>query len=157
MRGIKRFVTTPDGARRPAAMQGSELGGMEESVLTGETGLVEAVLSTATHHDTECLQAENNLRHAFKAQSFNDADLENLFNDWRDAITELCAALATAARARTKQLVPFARQLITTGAIEAMDEEGIDSFLRPIFEDAGIADRFVVEQKPREVAPEITE
>ncbi|MDP9265614.1 MAG: hypothetical protein M3O91_05780 [Chloroflexota bacterium] len=130
---------------------------MAETVLTGETGLVEAVLSTATHHDTECLEAETNLRHAFKTQSFNDAELDNLFNDWRDAITELSAALAPAARARTKQLVPFARQLITTGAIEAMDDEGVESFLRPIFEDAVIAERFVVQQKTREVPPEITE
>ncbi len=157
MRGIRRFVTTTDGARRPTATQASELDGMDGGVLTGETGLVEAVLSTATHHDTECLQAETNLRQALKAQSFNDAELENMFNDWRDAITELSAALATAARARTKQLVPFARQLISTGAIEAMDDEGIQSFLRPIFEDAGIPERFVVPQKTREVAPEITE
>lgn len=156
MRGIKRFVATGDGGRRSSATQSLELG-TEETVLTGETGLVEAVLSTATHHDSECLEAETNLRHAFKTRSFNDAELDNLFNDWRDAITELSAALAPAARVRTKQLVPFARQLITTGAIEAMDDEGAESFMRPIFQDAGIVERFVVQPKTREVPPEVTE
>ena len=160
MRGIRRLVGSGDGTTRlgDAGPMGSIGMGMEDTVrgdsgfrdseanvLSGETGLVEAVLNTATHHDSECLEAENNLRRAFKARSADrQDDLDNLLNDWRDAITELGAALAPAARARTQQLVPFARQLITTGAIEAMDEQGLDSFMRPIFDDAGIGERFVL-------------
>ena len=170
MRGIRRLVGTGDGTTRvgDAGTMGAVGMGVEDTVrsdsgfrdsdgnvLSGETGLVEAVLNTATHHDSECLEAENSLRRSFKTRGADrEDDLDNLLNDWRDAITELGAALAPAARARTQQLVPFARQLITTGAIEAMDEQGLDSFLRPIFDDAGIGERFVLRRAAEEDSAE---
>ncbi|MDP9265958.1 MAG: hypothetical protein M3O91_07575 [Chloroflexota bacterium] len=102
------------------------------------------MLIAAASHDLECLRAEASLREAFKARSLaRQTDVTMLLDDCRRALTELCTALEPAARSRAEELAPFARQLTETSAMAALDDRGLDAFLRPIFEEAGIGDRFV--------------
>lgn len=109
-----------------------------------QTRLVAAVLTTASLHDRSCLAASFRLHDAFQRRSLAaEGDLHAALDDSRRATTALCAALEPAARIGTHHLLPFARQLVNTRAIEDLEGADRDAFLRPLFENAGMVDAFV--------------
>lgn len=106
-------------------------------------GLLAAVLNAAALHDVDCLAADERLRIAVKTGAL-DVDARALLDDCRQAFTGLFAVVQPAAGSRVEELALFAAELIATGAIASLDHQGLEAFLRPIFDEAGIAHRFVL-------------
>ncbi len=116
-----------------------------DTIRAGGPGLLGAILAAAASHDLESVRTQAALRKALEERSpALPTDIGMLLDGHRRALTGLCAALEPAARSRVEELAPFAKQLIETAAIAALDDRGLDEFLRPIFEEAGLADRFVL-------------
>lgn len=59
--------------------------------------------------------------------------------------TKLAAAIAPAAMARVSVLAPFVRAMRNRGMLNDLNRDEVEGFLRPIFEEAGIAEDFVAE------------
>jgi hypothetical protein len=122
-----------------------------------ETRLVATLFSNAALHDRECVQAASRVRAASATPPLDtNVDLDGALDDWRRATTTLCALLAVAARVQVRPLVPFAKQLILGGAFESMDDRAIDAFVRPVFETAGLGDRFVRDSRSSDPSPQPT-
>ncbi len=117
-----------------------------DTIRTGGPGLLGAVLAAAASHDLESVRTQAALRETLEDRSpALPTDIGMLLDDHRRALTGLCAALEPAARSRVEELAPFAKQLTETAAIAALDDQGLNEFMRPIFEEAGLADRFVLD------------
>ncbi|MFN2521224.1 MAG: hypothetical protein ABR525_09280, partial [Candidatus Limnocylindria bacterium] len=128
--------------------------GVHRMVSGHQSTLLGSVLSSAAAHDLECLRALDRLRQCFGDHSSErGVDVGALLEEYQRAVTGLSTVIGPVARSHLEILAPFARQLAETAAISALDEQGLDAFLRPIFDEAGIGERFVLEGAGRASAP----
>jgi hypothetical protein len=108
------------------------------------------LLTLAHATDRECQVREKVLSDAIAADPTNYSDE---LGAYVMALTKLHAAIAPAALARMPILAPLARK---DGAlIELLDlerEEDLERFLRPLFNDAGIQDPFLIPSRERTAA-----
>lgn len=130
----------------------------ERAALPADTRLLAAVLAAATRHDAACVDARDQLRGAFgPGAPASDADLDAALDRSRRAMTCLCAELERTARDGTRHLLPFARQLVSTRAIEALDEDGRIALLRPLFDDERVAERRSDPSSDADARPDVTD
>ena len=102
-----------------------------------EARVLDAILSVATSHDTVCQYNENRI---YKQLGQADRD-DSALNDYIYGVIELCAILAPAALRRVPARV-FARATADNGEIQALNGAELEAFMRPIFEESGIGERF---------------
>ncbi len=127
------------GARASGEDPVAETAADTPGTLPAQTRLIASVLAAATRHDAACIEARAGLLEAFHRQSLNAAaDLDSALDRSRREMTGLCADLGPTIRDGMRHLIPFARQLVSTRAIEGLDEDARIGLLRPLFED----DRF---------------
>jgi hypothetical protein len=106
------------------------------------------IFTIAIAHDIVCQEAEDALfrlvgyRGPEKTAPIDTGDFEDLEGAYRWAMIELCATVARAAISRLEILAPF--KMSEDGSIADLQGDALDRFLRPIFEESGIGDRFEV-------------
>lgn len=114
--------------------------------LSAEARVLDSILSVAISHDTvvqhyeDRLEAQLGLRG--DRQPFQDDD--SRVNDHAYAVVELCASLAAAALRRVPTTPAFTEIISTSDAIGSLQGEDLEGFMRPIFEESGIGERFEV-------------
>jgi hypothetical protein len=115
-------------------------------VPTPATQVLDSILSVAMSHDTLCQFYENELYREMGLSggrpSTNLGDSE--LNAYVYHVIELCAILTPAAQRRVPSLAVFAEAVAGTGAIESLQGAALEEFMRPIFEESGIGNRFEV-------------
>ena len=114
------------------AIRGSEI------KLSDATSVLDSILSVAVSHDTVCQYAESRM---YKQLGLDGDD--SRLNDYLYSAVTLCAILAPAAMRRVPAPV-YAKAIARSGEIESLNGDELDAFMRPIFEEAGIGERFEV-------------
>lgn len=113
---------------------------------TPETQVLDSIFSVAASHDTVCQYAESRI---YKQLGLDGQKLpkkrgdDSELNDYVYSVIGLCAILAPAAMRRIPAPV-FAKAIAGSGEIESLKGAELDAFLRPIFEESGIGERFEV-------------
>jgi len=114
--------------------------------LPARVKLLDAIFTIAARHDKVC-QMYDRAAYAYygiTADSPSPPHIDDApLNDLRYKVIELCATIAEAALSRLPALEPFGIQLVDSGLIVELTGDELEAFLRPIFEDSGIGDRFV--------------
>ena len=104
---------------------------------SAEARVLDAILSVAMSHDTVCQYHESRM---YKQLGQGDRD-DSALNDYVYGVIELCAILAPAALRRIPARV-FAKATADNGEIQSLRGAELESFMRPIFEESGIGERF---------------
>lgn len=111
---------------------------------TPDAGILDAIFSIAVAHDTRCQRARHELE--WQAARLDDSEFEDFEARYRFAMIELCAAVTAASLRRVTTLHPFAKKAVETGMLAELMGDPLEEFLRPIFEESGIGDRFEVRE-----------
>ncbi len=108
---------------------------------TPEAMLLDDILTTAFHHDKICQKLEHGLAVmlASKPADYRAIDVAGYI---RMATIDLCIQLHDAARRRMASLGFFAQEIIDGNAIADLRCERLDEFMRPIFDESGIGERY---------------
>jgi hypothetical protein len=113
--------------------------------------MLDAIFSVAVSHDRHCQKLEDALYRAValrgstkRTATVDSHEMEDLIGDLRWATVDLCAAIAEAAVRRVLGTRPLDRRISDTGLIEELHPADLEQFMRPIFEESGIGDRFEV-------------
>jgi len=111
--------------------------------LPARAKLLDAIFTIGARHDKDC-QMYDRAAYAYYGITAGSAGVDDApLNDLRYKVIELCATIAEAALSRLPALEPFGIQLVDSGLIVELTGDELEAFLRPIFEDSGIGDRFV--------------
>jgi len=115
-----------------------------DTPLSDETLVLDAIFCVAASHDTLTQYYEDKVYqqmglHGEPSGRMDDSAL----NDYLYTAIELCAAIAPAAIRRIPAPV-FAKAVARSGEIQALQGQELESFLRPIFEESDLGDRFEV-------------
>jgi hypothetical protein len=116
-----------------------------DTTLTDETLVLDAILHMAVSHDTVCQYYEDRLARKIGVrgdQARCDGDDSEL-NDYVFGAVQLCAALAPAAIRRIPAPV-FAKAIARSDEILTLADDELAAFMRPIFEESGLGERFEV-------------
>jgi hypothetical protein len=114
---------------------------------TPEEGVLDAILMSAIGHDTLLQYLEDRMFRQIngphKGESRSMYTDDDVVNDYRYQVVDLCARLAPIA---LKHMPPriFAAALADSGAIQSLSDADLEEFMRPIFKEAGLGDRFEV-------------
>jgi len=117
--------------------------------LSAEAKTLDEIFELASWHDRKCIATRKTIQDRLQLRGGGDviqidriqAEIE--LADYAYARFELCGAIARAALARVPVLAPFGRSMAEHGLFGELFGEELDRFLRPIFEESGIGDRFV--------------
>ncbi len=128
-----QFLATPEELdereERAEALRGYKL--------TPQVEALDTIFRRAIHHDSLCQlsndKAYRDLRHKGRTDDAN-------YNTSRLDAVELCAALAAAALRRIPESTMLARGLAS--ALDSDEDGELDAFLRPIFVESGLGDRY---------------
>ncbi|MDP9266209.1 MAG: hypothetical protein M3O91_08870 [Chloroflexota bacterium] len=107
-----------------------------------ERDAVDDIFTIAAHHDRECQRAWQVISDALisvpgRTATVDSLEIEEQLYHWESAVSELHGTIARAALERAPLLGLF------DGDILGLHGGELARLLRPIFEEAGIADRFV--------------
>lgn len=120
--------------------------------LTPRARLLDAILALAVAHDKVCQSVDETVYAYYgitrggEPIAFGNAD-DGPLSDLRYTTIELCAAVAEAAVRRLPAFEPFADELAGGGIVLGLRGAALDAFMRPIFEESGIGDRFEVRMR----------
>jgi hypothetical protein len=124
-----------------------------ETELPDRTRLLDSIFSAAIDHDTKCQRAEDEFyryvgyRDGPKSGTLVDSKtFESLEGNHRWAMIEVCATVAAASLRRVSAIGPFAGEIVDHGLLHELGTDRFSEFMRPIFEESGIGDRFEVRQ-----------
>lgn len=107
--------------------------------------LLGSILRTAVYHDTVYQHLENNVYTKLGLHNYSQHQKEHDDGDISDLVfqaVQVSAALAAAALRRIPSLPVFVKAAAGKGVIEELAGEELDAFMRPIFEESGMGDRF---------------
>jgi len=113
--------------------------------LGDEQRVLASILRVAVSHDTVCQHLEHKMYRklgiygASHEARHDDGEMSDLLFE----AVQLSAALAPAALRRVPSPV-FAKATAATGVIEELSGDDLQAFMRPIFEESGLGERFEV-------------
>jgi hypothetical protein len=127
----------------------------ELAEIPSEANLLGAIFSIAIAHDATCQRTEDafyryvgyrDARRRGSETTIDSGTFEDLEGAYRRAIVETCASVAAASVRRLSVLGAFADGLVNRGLVTELTGPELEKFLRPIFEESGIGDRFEVRE-----------
>lgn len=114
--------------------------------LSPEQQVLGSILRTAIYHDTVCQHLEAKMYRKLGLHGYSH-EKEHDDGDLLDYVAEavqVSAVLAAAALRRIPSIPVFVKAAAGKGAIEELCGDDLEAFMRPIFEDSGIGERFEV-------------
>jgi hypothetical protein len=116
--------------------------------------LLDSIFSAAIDHDKKCQRTEDDFYRmaGYRGGPYHNETLvdsrrfEDLEGKHRWAMVEVCATIAAAALRRVSAIGPFAREIVDHGLLHELGADQFSEFMRPIFEESGIGERFEIRQ-----------
>ncbi len=136
-----------------AAISREAKGRPAQAKTSSQAKLLDEIFSLAIAHDTKCQRAEDdfyryvgyrgNARRG-TATTIDSGNFEDLEGPYRSAIVELCATIAAAALRRVSAFAGLEDELVDRLVVTELTGDKLEEFLRPIFEESGVGERFEV-------------
>jgi hypothetical protein len=151
---LQELVAITRRARQTAQMRNTQMTAATETTRAfspNAAGVLEEIFDLAMWHDRRCVAARAAVQRRLHltANGPNDnpvvdrVQIEEELNELHYARIEVAAVIAVAALGRVQVLAPFLRGMRDRGTYSELQGAELEAFLRPIFEESGIGDRWV--------------